>query len=179
MGHIYTENHENPVVKKILATLKDMAATIIMIAPPISLGAIMYVSVLKVNRVTLSTSRWINRVKLYALGVESIVRMDKLDKYKPGIQGIRYKPVSARLRRELTTRNMRKRRLPQNQMVIDLLAGRTLFAYSEPGRKRYSFGSLYTVAANNNRTLRIYGYDDVDDEIFRGYLIWMERRVSI
>jgi len=99
--------------------------------------------------------------------------------YKDGIAGLKYKPVSARLRREITTRDMKKRRLPNNQMVIDLLAGKTLFAYSESGRARYRFGSLYNVAASNNKTLRIYGYDDVDDEIFKGYLIWMERRVRI
>jgi hypothetical protein len=99
--------------------------------------------------------------------------------YKDGIAGLKYKPVSARLRREISTRDMKKRRLPNNQMVIDLLAGKTLFAYNEEGRTRYRFGSLYTVAANNNKTLRIYGYDDVDDGIFRGYIMWMESRVKI
>ena len=99
--------------------------------------------------------------------------------YKDGIAGIKYKIVSARLRREITTRDMKKRRPASNPMVIDLLNGKTLFAYGEKGRRAFSFGSLYTVAANNNKTLRIYSYDDVDDEIFKGYLIWMERRVKI
>jgi len=99
--------------------------------------------------------------------------------YKDGIAGLKYKVVSSRHRQMIVTRDMHKRRPASNPMVLDLLNGKTVFAYGEGGRRRYSFGSLYAVAASNNKTLRIYGYDDVDDEIFKGYLIWMERRVRI
>jgi hypothetical protein len=99
--------------------------------------------------------------------------------YKDGIAGIKYKVVSDGLRKEIITRNIGKRRSANNPMVIDLLKGKTIFAYGEEHRRKFRFGSLYTTAANNNKTLRIYQFDDVDDEIFKGYLIWMEKRSSL
>jgi hypothetical protein len=99
--------------------------------------------------------------------------MDKLDKYKPGIQGIRYKPVHRSWRKSIDVRTIRNRKKPTNPMVLDLLAGKTIFAYKD-GRNADSFGSLYAVAASNGKVLRMYQTDDLDDEVYKGLLIWME-----
>jgi hypothetical protein len=59
-------------------------------------------------------------------------------------------------------------------MAIDLLSGKTVFAYTDD-RKRLSYGSLYATAAFNHKVLRMYRMDDVDEGVY-GYLLWMDDR---
>lgn len=96
-------------------------------------------------------------------------------KYKEGIKGIRYKIVGKEWRKFVAPRTIRNRKRPINPMVRDLLAGKTIFAYDDD-RKSLSFGSLYAVAASNNKMLRMYLCDDLDDMVYKGYVIWMEPR---
>jgi hypothetical protein len=74
-------------------------------------------------------------------------------------------------------RNDRNRRPAVNPMVVDLLEGKTVFAYIED-RTHMSFGSLYSVAYTHGKILRMHQFDDIDDEVFKGYLIWMENAKS-
>jgi len=97
-------------------------------------------------------------------------------KYKDGIKGLKYKIVPKGWRQYAgPPRNDRNRRPVQNPMVIDLLEGKTVFAYIED-RTHMSFGSLYSVAYSHGKILRMHQFDDIDDDIFKGYLIWMEKR---
>lgn len=100
--------------------------------------------------------------------------MPEKEKYKAGIKGIKYKTVPSTWRNHVEVRHIRKRRPPINPMVLDLLEGKTIFAYGED-RTTVSFGSLYAVAASNGRVLRMYQFDDIDDNIYKGYLIWMDK----
>ena len=96
-------------------------------------------------------------------------------KYKDGIKGIKYRLVPSTWRNYVSPRNIKNRKSPTNPMVIDLLAGKTVFAF-EQDRKTLSFGSLYAVAASNSKNLRMYTFDDLDNGIYKGYLIWMESK---
>jgi hypothetical protein len=94
--------------------------------------------------------------------------------YKNGVAGIKYKIVPKSWRECVPVRNYRNKKPPTNQMVLDLLAGKTVFAYG-PNR---SVGSLYAVAASNGKILRMYQFDDLDDDIYKGYVMWMDDRES-
>lgn len=100
---------------------------------------------------------------------------DRMSKYEEGIAGIHYKIVPKSWRSLVQVRNYLNKKSPTNQMVLDLLHGLTIFAYAQD-RKSVSFGSLYSVAANNGKVLRLYQLDDLDDNVYKGYLMWMEDR---
>ena len=95
--------------------------------------------------------------------------------YKEVSNGLKYKIVPRSWRQAVDVRNYVNKKEPKSPMVIDLLMGKTVFAYAED-RKQIPFGSLYATAAYNSKVLRLYRFDDTEEEIYKGYLLWMEDR---
>lgn len=95
--------------------------------------------------------------------------------YKTGSHGLKYKLVDRSWRKAVDVRNYVNKKEPTNPMAIDLLMGKTIFAYTDD-RNKLSYGSLYATAAFNNKVLRMYRMDDVDDQVFHGYVLWMDDR---
>lgn len=105
--------------------------------------------------------------------------------YKIGLGNTRYKEVPKAYRKlallgSPEARAQRKGRMPSNPMTLDLLAGKTLFAYDpflESGHRKAHgmiFSALYNIARRFGKTFRCVGYDFEEDGHFRGYIMWME-----
>jgi hypothetical protein len=95
--------------------------------------------------------------------------------YKIGSRGIKYKIVPRSWRQGVDVRNYVNKKDPTSPMVVDLLMGKTIFAYAAD-RKEIPFGSLYATASFNGKMLRLYRFDDTEEGIYKGYLMWMEDR---
>lgn len=101
-------------------------------------------------------------------------------KYREGLKGVRYKIVPNSWRRAVDVKQYVNKKTSQNPMVLDLLMGRTVFAYINPEeRNSKGLSSLYQTAACNNKVLRLYQFDDIEDDVYKGFLMWMEDRATL
>ena len=105
--------------------------------------------------------------------------------YQRGVGDSLYKKVPRSYRAIALSTSKRARtkakiKQPKAQMTKDLLDGFTLFAYDpfmeEGHRKAHGqlFQTLYNTARRHGKTFRCVGYDLIEEDKYRGYIMWME-----
>lgn len=90
-----------------------------------------------------------------------------------------YTVVPESYRRRVSVRKVKNQKKITNQIVLDLLDGKTLLVdaqipiHTKNGFPK-QFRTLYTIFASRGYKLHCYIYDDVDTDTYRAMLMWAE-----
>lgn len=75
----------------------------------------------------------------------------------------------------------RRRRVSKKQIIHDLLAGKTVLIeqYLTPLERKNVSTTMYRAAAAYNKQMYIYHFDDIDNDVYKGLLCWMEDKFPV